>query len=125
VGERPEEPFLLEVFPGADGDAELVEDDGETSAYRSGILARTPLRLRRSAGALHIEIGPREGAYAVPRRPARVVLRGVPPPSRVLLDGLPLESEDAARGYVWRDGRLHIRLEDDGAHHALTVEGCG
>ena len=45
VGEVPVEPWVLEVFPGADADGEFVEDDGESLAYRDGVVARSGYHL--------------------------------------------------------------------------------
>ena len=61
VGEAPEEPCVIEVVPGADGSASLVEDDGTSTAHREGRLARTAFRLwDRAGGRMRLEIGRRE-----------------------------------------------------------------
>jgi hypothetical protein len=121
VGETPQEPLVLEIFPGGDGDALLVEDDGESTAFLRGEIARTPIRLRdRAAGRLRLEIGRREGGYTIERRPARAVFRGAPPPRGVYLDALPLAAGPGLPGFRAAEGRVEVRFEDDG--HARSVE---
>jgi alpha-glucosidase len=123
VGEPPQEPCILQVMPGADGAATLVEDDGESTAYRSGELARTPLRLwHRAGGRLRLEIGRRQGSYRIPPRTLRVVVHACPPPDGVYLNGARLEASDAPPGYTAREGRLHLRLDDEGQGSSLEVD---
>jgi hypothetical protein len=79
-GESPAEPCVFEVFPGGDFQQSFYEDDGETTAYRDGAFALTPLRLWSHAGGrLRFEIGAREGDLVVPERPLRVVVHACPP----------------------------------------------
>jgi len=123
VGEAPQEPCILQVIPGADGAATLLEDDGESMAYRNGALARTPLRLwHRAGGRLRLELGRRQGSYRIPERPLRVVVRACPPPVGVYLNGARLEDGSALPGYAARGGRLHLRLADGGQGHSLEVD---
>jgi alpha-glucosidase len=120
----PEEPLVLEVFPGADASLDLIEDDGDSVAYQSGVVARTSVRLwTRAGGRLRLQLGRREGPYVIPTRPIRICLNACPTPNAVYLDGAPL-----ARGagvQTWHhddDGRLHIRLHDEGGGAALEVD---
>ncbi|HEY8493564.1 MAG TPA: TIM-barrel domain-containing protein [Myxococcota bacterium] len=131
VGETPREPLVLEVFPGADGATTIVEDDGETLDYRSGVEARTTVRLwARAAGRLRLEVGAREGRYAIAPRPLRVAVHGCPPPGSVWLDAVRLpgprrvapEEPADEPAWWWEAGVLHVRWLDDGAGRALEVE---
>jgi len=123
TGERPAEPLVLHVFPGGDGATTVIEDDGESTAYTRGEEARTPVRLRgRAGGRLRLELGPREGSWDPGRRELAVVVRGAPPPVGVWLDGAPLPSGDGAPGWRHAEGRLRVRLPDDGAPRALEIE---
>jgi alpha-glucosidase len=123
VGEAPLEPCVLHVFPGDDGATALIEDDGESTAYREGAVARTGLRLwSRSGGRLRLELGRREGVYQPPPRTVRVVVHGCPPPHGVHLDGRRLEPGDELPGWQHRESRLHLRFADRGEGHALEVE---
>jgi alpha-glucosidase len=123
ANEAPSEPMVLEVFTGGDVEMELVEDDGETMAYRDGAVARTPIRLfHRAGGRLRLEIGARHGSFTVAIRRIRVTFHGSPPPRAVLLDARPLRERVSAPGFVARDGRVHVFLEDDGRAHALELD---
>ncbi len=125
TGETPAEPAVLEVFPGGDCLREWIEDDGETTAYREGAAARTPLRLRaRAGGRLRLEIGTREGEFPLAPRAFRARVHGCPEPTRVQLDALPLTSaprEDGASCH-WEAGVLDARWRDDGRSRALEIE---
>ncbi len=123
AGETPEEGCVLEVFPGADGSAELVEDDGESTGYRAGRAARTPLRLwNRAGGRLRVELGRREGEYPLPERPVRVAIRACPRPVSVHLDGQRLDEGSAAPGFTAGEGRVEVRFRDAGSGHAIEVD---
>lgn len=131
VGEAPREPLVLEVFPGGDGATTVVEDDGETLAYRAGVEARTPVRLwSRAAGRLRLELGAREGSFAIAPRPLRVAVHGCAPPGSVWLDAVrlpgPRRADLAAPAgepcWWWEAGVLHVRWQDDGAGRALEVD---
>jgi alpha-glucosidase len=123
VGERPAEPCVLEVFPGGDSATELVEDDGETTAYRDEVVARTALRLWGQAGGrLRVELSPREGSYPVPERTVRVAVHTCPRPTAVYLDGSRLAESDAVPGYTAREGRVDVRFEDRGQGAAIEID---
>ena len=123
VGELPEEPCVLEVIPGDDAMTALVEDDGVSTAYRDGAVARTTLRLwDRAGGRLRLELGRREGDFEIPTRPVRVVVRGCPAPLGVYLDGYRLSERRASPAYRFADGRVHVRFADRGDGHALEID---
>jgi len=123
AGEAPEEPCVLEVFPGADGAAELWEDDGESTAYREGAAARTPLRLwHRAGGRLRVELGRREGDLELAERAVRVVVHACPAPRSVTLDGERLREGSAAPGYTAEEGRVQVRFADTGGGHSIEVD---
>jgi len=122
VGEVPEEPCVLEVFPGADGRGELFEDDGESTRYRDGAFARTKLRLwDRAGGRLRLEIDRREGSFEVPPRPMRVSVRGCPAPASVRVNGAALSEAAGAPGYSFEEGRVQVRLVDRGRGHTIEI----
>jgi hypothetical protein len=120
----PEEPLVLEVFPGADASLELIEDDGETVAYQGDVIARTSIRLwTRAGGRLRLELGRREGPFAIAPRPLRICVNACPTPNAVYLDGARLlESANAPGWQHDDDGRLHIRLHDLGAGCSLELD---
>jgi alpha-glucosidase len=123
AGERPAEPCVLEVFPGADASLTWVEDDGETTAYRSGALARTALRLwARAGGRLRLEVGPREGAFSLPDRPLRVRVHACPEPRGVTVDGTRIPRGAGVPGFSTREGKVDVRLLDAGRGAAIEIE---
>ena len=123
AGMPPAEPCVLEVFPGADGQHVLVEDDGRSTGYRHGAVARAPLRLwDRAGGRLRLEIGRREGSYALPERTVRIVAHGCPSPDAVHFDGARLESRAQPPGYGFSDGRIEVRFTDRGEAHLLEID---
>lgn len=78
TGQRPDAPWEIRVYPGADGGFTLYEDDGETYAYERGERATTALRWDDARRTLHI--GARQGRYPgmVTRRELRVRLMAPP-----------------------------------------------
>jgi alpha-glucosidase len=123
VAQVPAEPCVLEVFPGGEASGELVEDDGESTEYRRGEVARSGLRLwDRRGGRLRVEIGPREGSYEIPERTLLVRIRACPPPELVYLDGQRLEHGNGIPGYQAVDGRLAVRVTDRGEGAAIEIE---
>ena len=71
TGQRPDAPWEIRVYPGADGNFTLYEDDGETYRYERGERATTALRWNDARRTLHI--GAREGRY-----PGMVTRRELP-----------------------------------------------
>jgi alpha-glucosidase len=128
VGEAPEEPLVLEVHPGGDTATWLIEDDGESTAYRHGVEARTPIRLRsRASGRLRLEVGPREGDFEIAPRVVRVAVHGCPPPASVWVDAVRLPAAGALDGGVgaswnWQGGVLHVRWRDVGRGRSLEID---
>ena len=61
TGERPDAPYEIRVYPGADGRFTLYDDDGETYRYEQGEYATVALAWDDAHRTLRI--GKREGAY--------------------------------------------------------------
>jgi hypothetical protein len=128
VGEIPEEPLVLEVYPGGDAATVVIEDDGESPAYRADVEARTPVRLRsRAGGRLRLEIGGREGGFAIGARTVRVSVHGCPRPSSVWVDAVRLPvagrtDEELGAAWHWEGGVLHVRWTDLGAARSLEID---
>jgi hypothetical protein len=116
------------VYPGGDASTVVIEDDGESPAYRGGIEARTPVRLRsRAGGRLRLEVGGREGAFEIGARTVRVAVHGCPRPNSMWVDAvrLPVAGRtDAAVGAIWHweGGVLHVRWTDSGSARSLEVD---
>jgi alpha-D-xyloside xylohydrolase len=71
--ERPDAPWELRIYPGADGRFDLYEDAGDGLEYQSGQFAATPLTWDDARSELCI--GRREGGFAslIRRRGLRVI----------------------------------------------------
>jgi alpha-D-xyloside xylohydrolase len=61
IGEKPDAPITLLVYTGEDGQFELYEDDGLSTAYQRGAYSRIPVSYDDATGRL--TIGPRSGRY--------------------------------------------------------------
>jgi len=74
----------------------------------------------RAGGRLRLELGPREGGFAVPNRRVRAVFHAALPPRQVYLDARPLAPGSVLPGFASTDGRVEVMFEDDG--HARSIE---
>jgi alpha-D-xyloside xylohydrolase len=59
VDEKPDAPLTLNVYPGANGQFTLYEDDGTSERYRQGAFSRIPIRYDDATGM--VSIGARDG----------------------------------------------------------------
>jgi len=57
------EEVVFEVWPTANGTAELYEDDGISLGYRKGEFALTPLTLEKTAAGVKFTVGARTGSF--------------------------------------------------------------
>jgi len=55
TGERPDAPWEVRVYPGADGEFDVYEDAGDGYGYEDGDYAFTPLRWDDAGGVLTVE----------------------------------------------------------------------
>lgn len=71
--QKPEDPIELRVYPGADGEFTLYEDENDTYNYEKGVFATIPIRWDDAAGKL--TIGDRTGKFPgmLERRTFRIV----------------------------------------------------
>ncbi len=74
VTERPDAPYEIRVYPGADAAFTIYEDDNETYAYERG--QRATVELRWDDRARTLSIGKRQGSFPglVAERPFHVVI---------------------------------------------------
>ncbi len=99
--ERPVDPLIVTIFPGADGSTRLYEDAGDSIGYQKGECAWTSIRQRTEpGGAKVVEILPAEGTY--PNMPGRrgyeIRLRGMLAPTQILVAGRAAAQADATAG---------------------------
>ena len=91
TGAIPHDRLTLSVFPGADGEFRLYEDDGITEAYKEGQCEWTRITTRMEApGVWVVHVAPVEGRCdALPElRGYEIRLEGSRPPERVMIDGV-------------------------------------
>jgi len=74
----------------------------------------------RAGGRLRLELGPREGSFALANRRVRAVFHAALTPRQVFLDARPLGRGTAPPGFSEGDGRVEVWFEDDG--HARSIE---
>ena len=74
--EKPDAPYDIRIYPGANGQFTLYEDDNETYAYEKGQSARVSLNWDDTSGTLRI--GARRGAFPgmVQKRTLTLTLMG-------------------------------------------------
>jgi len=109
---------IVATPPETDSAYEVVEDDGWSTAWQRGGVARTALRSRRDGDRLTVTIGARRGAFRpAPRRLVLEVRLGGPP-ERVEMGG---EGVDVR----WDPDRraAEVAWQDDGTERAVTVWG--
>jgi alpha-D-xyloside xylohydrolase len=96
--ERPEAPYEIRIYPGADARFTVYEDDNETYAYEKGERATYDLTWDDKARTL--TVGPRQGSFAglIQQRQLNLVLvapgkgagpTNVPADRQILYDGKP------------------------------------
>jgi alpha-glucosidase len=95
TAEKPVDPLILTVFPGADsGSTRVYEDEGTTLGYKSTAFAWTTVRHSRLPdGTAEIEIRPVEGQYPGMRRSRSYEVR-LPltlPPQSASVNGRPVK----------------------------------
>jgi alpha-D-xyloside xylohydrolase len=61
VGQQPDAPYEIRIYPGADAQFTLYEDDGKTYRYEGGERATVKLRWDDARRVLHVDA--REGSY--------------------------------------------------------------
>ncbi len=88
--ERRPDPLVLQIFPGAKGEARLYEDAGDTLGYKSTEFARTDFTQQRLAdGSLQIQLQPARGRFPgmADSRSYQLRLSGFWPPESIVANG--------------------------------------
>ena len=102
--EKPADPIELRIYPGADGDFTLYEDENDNYNYEKG--AHATIALHWDDGAKTLTVGSREGSFpgmlAERRFRVVVVAKG---------HGVGIgESGTAEATVVYKGGKLVVRL---------------
>ena len=61
ASQKPADPLELRIYPGADGDFTLYEDEGDTYHYEKGIFATIPIHWNDKEKTL--SIAARDGSF--------------------------------------------------------------
>ncbi len=116
VGHRSVETLDLEVFPGADGEFTLYEDDSESLEHLAGRVAVTRFACRQQGKVFELAISPRSGEYAgMPKQRSfacRVHL--ALPPSSLQINGQPAE-------FCYEEGQVRFTIPEDPARATPAV----
>jgi alpha-D-xyloside xylohydrolase len=94
--EKPDAPYEIRVYPGANAQFEIYEDDNETYKYEQGQYATTPIRWDEQKATL--TIGARRGGFPgmIAQRKLRIALMSSNQPG----GAAPLEKADAEISYT-------------------------
>ncbi|HYC00831.1 MAG TPA: TIM-barrel domain-containing protein [Candidatus Limnocylindrales bacterium] len=142
AGEVPEEPLIVQVFAGSQGrrgrssraatamsaSFDVFEDDGLSRDHERGIHAVTRLSVHQYEASIVVEIAVREGAFELPARQVRLIVRGAGDAAEVRCDGRTMAVTNA-RGDgggqgIWacRSGEdLEIGVIDDGRSARVQI----
>jgi alpha-glucosidase len=127
VGEKPADPISFYIYPDEAGRAatSLYEDDGVSPDYKKGVFRRTGVEVSRSGKGFQIDLAAPSGSYRPNPRNLAFVIKSVPKPSKVLLDGNRLSSVDpggkASGWYKVADG-VAVRITDDNGTHHIQIQ---
>ncbi|MBI3474762.1 MAG: glycoside hydrolase family 31 protein [Acidobacteria bacterium] len=101
VGETPQGPLALHVYPGPQCSGDLYMDDGNTLAYQHGETLRVHFSCSADQGSVQVEIGAAQGPYQPWFKDMQIVVYGVAgKPSSVNLDGKAISSWSQKAGAV-------------------------
>ena len=89
--EKPVDPLILTIIPGANGSARIYDDAGNTLGYKSNEFTWTEVRQTRNANTVKVEIMPASGTYkGMPKERAYSIrLAGSWPPQSVTVNASP------------------------------------
>jgi alpha-glucosidase len=119
TGEMAGQALRVHVYPAAQSEARLYEDDGETLAYRRGVALSRRFEQRRSGTSCSISVGAPEGAYRPAARSLELWVRfdGQPRSVSVGSEVLPRVAAEQlaaqARGWTSTEGGfVVVKLPD-------------
>jgi alpha-glucosidase (family GH31 glycosyl hydrolase) len=113
--------LLVRCYPGADGQSAsstLYEDDGLTTAYRSGDSARTKLTYSRAGQQMTVTIAPTDGSYngQVEQRSCVLEFPALKPASRAMIDGVAVPAD-----YVAKQSMVRVKVPARSIRKGCTV----
>jgi alpha-glucosidase len=114
---EPLTELTVAVYPGRQGEWTLIEDDGDSIAYREGVLAETTFSVEDGPSAVTVSLGERRGRFTPHPRELVVQLHLASPPRVLVRDGHPVPEWR----WVAAHGHVELRWPDDGAAHILQA----
>ena len=127
TGQMIGQPLIVDVYPAAQSESSLYEDDGESMEYAGGTVSRRAFRQSREEGRCVIEIGNTFGSYRPARRDLLLRVRFAGPPRHVRIGGEEVGATttemQGARGYsLYPEGVVNIRLADPFEAVQIVIE---
>ena len=110
-------PYVINVFPGGDGEFTIYEDNGNDKGYADRF-ATTKVASHIDGNRLSVTVSPRTGSYDDMPATRRMSLKihGYRPPESVTLDGKPVAST-----YDGNELTLNIQVDDTSCDREKTV----
>lgn len=118
TGEMPGKDLIVQLYPGAVGEASFYEDDGETMAFARGVFARRAFRQQRDADGVQLGIDAQQGRWRPAARHWRIEWLGlqgigeVRDGDRRLAQVDPDAIDECERCWAQAGDRVLIRLPD-------------
>lgn len=95
TGQKAWDPLVIDIYPGADAEFMLYEDDGRTYGYESGKYAWTKISYSEAARSVTIDAVQGQYPGQIRMRSYQVVLHDQERPRIVTLDGKPVAAASA------------------------------
>lgn len=132
VGERPDNPLILAVYPGPDRDYLLYQDDGlSTAAATAGAFRTTRVSQVSEGSKRTLRLRREHDGYAPAAKTIYLTLRGSTRPRSVEADGRPLSDagslttleSSSENAFTWdaTTATTWVRLADDRAETTVRV----
>jgi alpha-glucosidase len=116
TNETPQGPLTLRVFVGDPCEGELYLDDGKSFAYQNGAFLKMKFSCERTAGGLHLTLGPHIGPYPAWWKEIRAEIYGLAPTQgRVFVQDREIpthvDNESQDIGFVVADDGRGLEIE--------------
>ncbi len=110
--QKPVDPLILTVMPGAAGATNIYADEGNSLGYKSNEFAWTSVKQSRTPDTVRVEVAPVKGSYpGMPQERAyEFRLAGLFPPTRVMVNGCDLAfvREEGKPGWRYDGNRTTV-----------------
>lgn len=120
--------LILEVYPGADGETEIYEDDGVSQAYLQGESSRIPISLHATPGRSIIQVKPAVGDFTGFRneRSLEIRQRLSSPATKVLVNGTCIpwsrKPQEGCWSFQGDRGEICVKIAKWKTRKGLSVE---